>query len=726
MIKKTDLKLRIFTIAVLTVISIFYVFPLEKNISLGLDLKGGMSVLLGVDTSSISEDKKESAISAAVEKIRNRIDIYGVKETSIQLQGKDSILVQVPGLVSREMIDDLKEVGELEFKLVSDDEELLAQAREGNIPMGYELKTFEDKRDGKTEYYLLEEEAKLLGSDLAESFIGFDQYASAKIQLRFTSEGTKKFGQVTQENTGRQLAILLDGVIKSGPPSISGPILSGEAEITGSFSMDEARLVTSVLNSGALPVPLKVEEERSVGPLLGSDSIKRGINSIMIGAGIVVLFVLIYYLFGGPISIICLALNLLFILAGLHLFQGTLTLPGIAGMILTLGMSVDANVLIFERIREELKVKKPLSVAVKNGFGKAKRTIIDANITTLIAALALYIFGTGPIKGFATTLSFGIVASVFTSVFIGRTIFSLLLDLRLKKFPMLSIIPASHLNFIKSKGICLVISLVAIFAGLTYFYSNSEKFYGIDFKGGQVLEYKISPPVEIENLRTTLNNKGFNDITIQDFKDIAGGVIIQSKDDISSSIYKVLGDTYDQVQELKVNTIGPTVGKALLKKAGFAILFSLLGILLYVVIRFKHFDFAFAAVIALLHDVLITLGFICLGGYQVNLLTVTALLTIAGYSINDTIVIYDRIREISPRMHKSTLSEIVNTAINNTLSRTIITSLTTLMVVVTIFCLGGEALKGFAFALIIGIIAGTYSSIYIASPLVLLFRKTRV
>ncbi|MBN3040101.1 MAG: protein translocase subunit SecD [Candidatus Omnitrophica bacterium] len=728
MIKRSDLKIRFLLILALIGISIVYVFPLKDKVNLGLDLRGGMSVLLKVDSSSKSWREQERDINAAVEKIRNRIDAYGVKETSIQLQHDNKILVQVPGMVDREMIDKLKQIGNLEFKLVVDDENLIGQALSGDVPEGYELKSYRHTEDGeeREEKFLLEKEPKIVGSDLAESFIGYDQLGGAKVSLRFTSEGTKKFAKVTQEYTKRRLAILLDGVIKSGPPEIREPILSGNAEITGRFSMEEVRMITSVLNSGSLPIPLKVEEERSVGPLLGSDSIERGINSIMLGAAIVVVFVLIYYLLGGFIAVICLALNLLFILAGLHLFRGTLTLPGLAGMILTLGMSVDANVLIFERIREELEIKKPLSVAVKNGFNRAKTTIIDANITTLIAALFLYIFGTGPIKGFATTLSFGIVSSIFTSVFVGRTIFSLLIDLRLKKMPMLSIVPSSHINFVKATGVTIVLSLILIFSGMVYFYSNQDKFFGVDFKGGQILEYKITPPAEIDQLRSFLSEKGYTGLKIQDFKDIPGAIRVRSEDDISSSLSKTLKEKFQQVEELENTTIGPTVGKILRRKAYFAIILSLLGILIYVAFRFKHFDFALAAVLALFHDVLITLGFLCFFNYEISLLTVTALLTIAGYSINDTIVIYDRIREISPRMHKSPLKDVVNTAINNTLSRTLITSLTTLAVVVTIFILGGEALKGFSFALIVGIIAGTYSSIYIASPLVLLFKKSRV
>jgi len=724
MIRKADLKLRIGFILGLVAFSIFYVFPVQKNIDLGLDLKGGMYILLRADTSAIASDKKSDAINAALEKIRSRIDTYGVKEPSIIPQGGDSILVQVPGVVDRTIVNQLKQVGNLEFKIVEEDSAKVAAALGGEVPQGYELKEYAKSS------ILLYKEPVMVGSDLSESVMGFDAYGGSEPHLKFTTAGSKKFSKVTEENVGRRLAIVLDGAVKSAP-SIREPIMSGNAVISGDFSVDEARVIISVLNSGALPIPLTVEEERSVGPLLGSDSIQRGVSSILLGAALVVVFVLVYYFLGGVITVICLALNLLFILAGLHLFKATLTLPGIAGMILTLGMAVDANVLILERIREELRADKPLSLAVKNGFNRAKRTIFDANITTLIAALFLFIYGTGPIKGFATTLSMGIVASVFTSVFIGRTLFSLFLDLKLKSLPMLSLISPSKINFVKYRGVCIVISLIVI-AGLMFnYYSKSEQFYGIDFTGGQVCEYKITPAVDIERVRGVLSKEGFDNVVIQEFKDIQGGIIVKSKDDIAYNLEQSLEKNFDSVEELRVTTVGPAVGKILRKKAYLAIILSLLGILIYVGLRFKHFDFALAAVIALFHDVVIGLGALCLvslffGGFQINLLIVSALLTIAGYSINDTIVIYDRIREISPRMSKAPLKDIINVAINSTLSRTIITSFTTLMVVVSIFILGGEALKGFSFVLLVGIITGTYSSIYIASPLVLLFRKKRV
>ncbi|MBD3245951.1 MAG: protein translocase subunit SecD [Candidatus Omnitrophica bacterium] len=716
MIKRGDLRIRLIGIFLLTLFSLFYIFPLQQNINLGLDLKGGMYVLLKADTSGIPKDKIPNAMNGAIAKIRQRIDAYGVKEPDIRPQGSQSILVQVPGVVDKEIVRKLKEVGRLEFKLVSPDADLRAQALEGEIPEGYELHTFQEER------LLLHTEPSLTGADLVESSIGFGQYGQSEVRLQLTSDGRDIFAEVTRAHVGKRLAILLDNSVISAP-AIREPILTGEAQITGDFSLDEAKSLVSVLNSGALPVPLKLEEERSVGPLLGSDSIRRGISSIVIGAVLVGIFMCIYYLLGGGIAVVCLVLDLLFILAGLRLFRATLTLPGIAGMILTLGMAVDANVLIFERIREELSLKKPLGAAVKNGFDRAKRTIFDANITTLIAALFLLLVGTGPIKGFAITLSLGIFASVFTAVFVGRTLFTLLLNTGLKNLPMLKLIPSSHFNFIKAKHFCFACSLLLVAFGMFRFYSAGNQIYGVDFLGGQVIEYQLTPSPEIAQVRDVLSGEEFADVSIQEFRDVEGGVIIRSKNDIAQKTDELLQKNFDNAERLSITTVGPAVGNILKRKAVYAVILSLLGILVYVGFRFKHFDFAFASIIALFHDVLISLGFLAIFGYKINLLTVTALLTIAGYSINDTIVIYDRIREISPKMRKLPMPEIINRAINATVSRTLITSLTTLMVVGIIFVLGGEALRGFSFTLMVGILAGTYSSIYIASPLVLLFRK---
>lgn len=711
--------MRAMIIVGLTIASAMYIFPLDKKINLGLDLRGGMYVLLRADLSSVAKDPKQQAkaIEGAVEKIRNRVDSYGVKETSIQTQGDNSILVQVPGVVDRDIINGLKEMGKLEFNLVSEDQDALAEAFKGNLAQGYVLRPYEASS------LLVQQEASINGSDLQESTIGFDQYGIPEVRLQFTPDGGKKFAKVTQDNVGKRLAITLDNKIMSAPV-INGPIPSGQAQITGQFSMDEVRMLTSVLNSGALPIPLIVEEERTVGPLLGSDSIKRGIDSMVWGTTLVVLFMLAYYTVGGLAAVVCLILDVLFILAGLYMFRGSLSLPGIAGMVLTLGMAVDSNVLIYERIREELRAGKPLSVATKIGFDRAKATIYDANYTTLIAGLFLFIFGTGPIRGFATTLCLGLIVSMFTAIYVGRTIFAFMLERGLKKFPMLQFFPDSKIDFVKFLKPAMILSLIVMAAGIWHFNSRKDAAYGIDFRGGQVLEYKISPVPSIEDVRKTLDaDHELPKLTIQDRKDIPGAIIIYSRDDVADKVEKALKAKYTTVDNLNVTTVGPTVGDQLRQKALWAIVMSLLGIMVYVFIRFHHFDFAISGVIAIFHDIIITVAFASFAGYEMSLLLVTALLTIAGYSINDTIVVYDRIREIAPRMHKSSISEIINTALNNTFSRTVITALTVIFVVLAMYFVGGEALQGFSYALLVGFISGMYSTMFIALPLVIMFRR---
>jgi SecD/SecF fusion protein len=717
MIKNSDLKIRFGIIAALVIFSSFIIFPLDKKVNLGLDLRGGMYVLLRADTSGVPASKLSDAMSGAIEKIRNRIDSFGVKETSINVQGDNSILIQLPGVVDREIVNKLREVGKLEFKLVEDNKEKIEQAIKGNIPEGYELKDYKGP-------ILIHKNDSLTGSDLAQSFVGFDSYGIANVRLQFTSEGAGKFAKVTEDNVGKQLAILLDGKVMSAP-SIREPILSGQAEISGDFSLDEARSVVSVLNSGALPIPLVVEEERTVGPLLGSDSISKGVNASLLGAAMVFVFMIVYYLVAGVVADICLVLNLLFTLAMLNMLKATLTLPGIAGLILALGMAVDANVLIYERIREELTAKKPLIAAVKSSFDRTFVTIFDSNFTTIIAAAFLFIFGTGPIRGFATTLILGILISMFTAIFVGKSLFAFMLKNNLQNLRMLQFFPASKINFLKPRYICLAVSITVIGLSMFNFFSKGESVYSIDFKGGQVMEYKLTPAPSIEEVRKVLGAAGLGDLVIQDFKDIKGGINIKSKEDIADKVEETLKKNYKEVERLKVEKVGPSVGETLKKKALLAIILSLVGILVYVFFRFKHFDFAVAGVVALMHDVLIALGLAVWFGYEVDMLMITALLTIAGYSINDTIVIYDRIREIAPRLHKSSIGEILNLALNGTFSRTIITSLTVFFVTLGMYLLGGEALRGFSFVLLVGFISGVYSTIYIASAMVMVLRGAK-
>lgn len=708
-------------------VCVYFTFPLEKRINLGLDLRGGMHLLLKVDTSKLTGDAKQDATDRAVEVIRNRIDEFGVRETSIQKQGEDEIVVQLPGVTERQRaIDIIGKTALLEFKIVSPDIDKLQQAIAGTVPEGYELKISEEDK----EPLLLEKQAVLTGEALTNASVRFSQseFNEPAVGLQFNSAGAKKFADITEKKVGKRLAIVLDGKVQSAP-RIKEAIPSGEAVITGRFSVEAAQDLALILRVGALPAPMYVEEERTVGPLLGQDSINKGVKACLAGGLLVFVFMAGYYLLAGVISDIALSLNLLMILGGLGilpvLFPGvsaTLTLPGIAGIALSLGMAVDANVLINERIREELALGKNLRSAIANGYNRAFSAIFDSNLTTLIAAFLLFQFGTGPIRGFAVTLTIGLISSMFTAIVVTRTIFEILLNLGwLKSLPMLKIIKQTKIDFIGKRKICYALSLIVIISGLVVYFKKGTQAYGIDFAGGQLQEYSFKSSVPIDEVRKVLKEIDMGGASIQQFKDNPKAVLIRTTEDKSQVLTDKLKERFpDQdIQILRIERVGPIAGKHLKTKAVQALIWSLIGILVYVAFRFKHINFAIAGVVAIIHDVLVALGFLAITGRPIDLLSVTAFLTIAGYSINDTIVIYDRVRENSRFNRKLSLYELINLSVNQTLGRTILTSGVTLLTVISILSYGGEVLNNFAFALLVGFVSGVYSTVYIASPLVL-------
>lgn len=713
---------RILLVVGVILVSVLLAFPLNKRINLGLDLQGGMYLILRVDTSQLPEKARVDAVERALEIIRNRIDEFGVREPMVQIQGENQIVVQLPGMTDRKRaLDLIGRTALLEFKLVSNDPKVISAAMEGNVPEGYELKEFEGEK------LLLQKTAVITGDLLETADVKFDQssFGQPIVGMTLKGEGIKKFAEVTKNNVGSRLAIVLDGTIYSAP-RINEPIPSGEAVISGRFTPDEAKDLAIVLRSGALPAPLVVEEERTVGPLLGQDSIRKGLAACLIGAALVFLFMVYYYGSVGLIADFALLLNILLVLAGMALFHGTLTLPGIAGIILTIGMAVDANVLINERMREELALGRPMRTCVANGYDKAFSAIFDSNITTLIAAFFLFQFGTGPIRGFAVTLTIGLVASMFTAIVVTRVFFEVLLwKNRLKKVSFRSLIKKeTAIDFIKKRHFAYAFSLIVLIVGIVSFAQKGKAAYGVEFSGGQLQEYMFNESIKIETLRAALKEAGLADVNIQQVKEEPRQVIIRSSADTAELVEKEFKKAFPQnnFEVLRIEKIGPSVGRELKKKALLAIIYSLLGILIYVAIRFKHVDFAVGGVFALLHDVVLTAGFVVFMNRQLDLLLITALLTIAGYSINDTIVIYDRVRELMRTKFKVGLREIINIALNQTLARTILTSFATLLVVLSMFFLGGEILNSFALALLFGFLIGCYSTIFIASPIVLACR----
>ncbi|MFH1665028.1 MAG: protein translocase subunit SecD [Candidatus Omnitrophota bacterium] len=692
----------------------------EGTINLGLDLQGGMHLVLEVDISKLTPEAAKDAPERALEVIRNRIDQFGVMEPVIQIQGKNRILIQLPGVTDRDRAKEIVgRTAHLEFRIVSEDPELFKKAAAGEEVEGYELK-YMKTREGKTEPILLEEKAVLTGDMLVDATTQFSQegFGQPYVSLEFNPKGADIFADITGRNVGSRLAVVLDGEVYTAPV-IRERIPSGRAQITGNFSLDEAKDISLVLRAGALPAPVRIIEERSVGPALGKDSVQKGIRAIMIGGMAVLTFMAVYYLLAGVIADFALVLNILLITGALAYFGATLTLPGIAGLVLTIGMAVDANVLIFERLREESNVGKGLRAAIHAGYDKAFWTILDSNLTTLITALILFQFGTGPVRGFATTLSIGILASMFTALVVTRLILDLITLGRpqMAKLPMLQFFKCPKIPFIRIRGAAYVVSLIVIVTGIVAFMNRGERNYGVDFTGGTMQQFKFSGAVLAPDVRSALAEVGLGDSSIQQFgegKEVIVRSFTDKTEEIIAGLTKKFGEGSFEV--MRVETVGPAVGADLRKTAIKAMIFAMIGICIYISFRFE-FRFAITAIVALIHDVLVSVGMLAITGREISLPVIAALLTIVGYSINDTIVVFDRVREDRKLMRKAGQDEIINTSINQTLSRTVLTSMTTLIVVLALFIFGGKVINDFSFVLLVGVVVGTYSSIFIACPL---------
>ncbi|MDD5746323.1 MAG: protein translocase subunit SecD [Candidatus Omnitrophica bacterium] len=720
-----NLTIKLLMVSLLTLFCVWVIYPIQDKINLGLDLQGGIFLTLRVDMSKLPDNTKEDVradvVDRTVEIIRRRIDQFGVKEPSIARQGTDRIIVQLPGVTDRQRaLNLIGKTAQLEFRLVADDENKLNEALNGDIPVGYELK---DDEDGKP--LLLENAAVMTGESLSSAMMSRDQYGRPSVKLEFTSKGATMFSNVTGANVNRRLAIVLDGEVYSAP-SIRERISGGNAEITGNFSVEQAKDLGTVLRTGALPAPILVEEERTVGPLLGADSIRSGVGATLWGGLAVIVFMAAYYLLGGVLANIALVLNILLVLAAMVILKATLTLPGIAGIGLTIGMAVDANVLINERIREELKLGKSVRTAINNGYSRAFPAILDSNVTTIIAAILLVWLGSGPIRGFGLTLIIGLIASMFTAIVVTRLLIDML-SLQWKNVPlkMLELIPETKIDFIRIRWVSYSISILLIVVGFFVFFKKGEANYGIDFTGGALQEFQFQQPVKIDELREAMKEINLGDAMIQQDNEHPEVVIVRTDKNYADNIVAEFAKRFpdNKAEILMVESVGPVVGKMLKKNAAMALALALLGICIYVWFRFRNLAYGVAGIASLLHDVLIAIAFCALTGRAIDMLIVTAIMTIAGYSINDTIVTYDRIREDLRLMRKTTFRDIINLSINQTLARTVLTSVTTITIVVALLLFGGKVLHDFAAVLFVGLISGVYSTVFIASPLLYAWEK---
>ncbi len=720
------------------------------KIKLGLDLQGGTSFLVGFDTTKLSTNvNHKDALVNAVEVLRKRVDNLGVAEPLIQPSGEDRILIQLPGLTQDAMErakSQIEKAAFLEFRMVHPESDQLVS--QGIIEPGYEILKQESKSKNGASFlstYLVKKgpERNLTGAHLKRAYVArHPMTGEPEINFELDEVGAKLFEEITREwspkgNKFYNLAIVLDGELNSAP-RINGVISGGRAQITGSFTMREAFDLAYVLEN-PLEAPVKILEERTVDPSLGRDSIESGLRAAYIGTAAVAAFMIIYYMFAGVVATVALALNILILMACMcsTMFGGpfTFTLPGIAGVVLTIGMAVDANVLIFERIREELAAGKSMRGALNGGYDKAFGTIFDSNLTTLISSVILMIMGTGPIQGFGRTLTIGVTVSMFTALFVTRFLFEFLLSKNLlPSLKMLHLVRGAKFDFMRFAVPAFVASWVLIAVGIGYGITRGSNVMGVEFTGGVEATLAFTQRVDVDKLRETVGKLGYGEPMIQYQSDNAGGkenvrVTVRSLDaskqgEIRQAVEGALQKAYPQAgfKVLGVDLVGPTVGAEIQRTAIVASIIALFLILVYVAFRYE-ISFAVGAIVAIIHDLLMTAGWFFLTNGQMSAPWVAAMLTIIGFSINDTIVIFDRIREDLKGGARGTFRELINHALNLTLSRTIITSGTVFLATMSLYLFGGSVIKDFAFTFLVGILTGTYSSIYIASFLVYKWHK---
>jgi SecD/SecF fusion protein len=520
---------------------------------------------------------------------------------------------------------------------------------------------------------------------------------------------------------------------------IQDAITGGNAQITGNFSLTEAQGLANVLEN-PLEAPVKVIETRSVDPSLGRDSVRSGVRAALIGAAAVIIFMVVYYLVAGVVANAALLLNILITMGVLAMFKFTLTLPGIAGIVLTIGMAVDTNVLIYERVREELASGKPLRAAIAAAYSRAFRVIFDAHFTAILTAAILISMGSGPVKGFGVTLVIGLLANLFSGVFVTRVIFDWLVAKGwMKSFRMQHVFRRlPHVNFLGVWKIAFALSWALIITGMIVFVNRGGlkvgvgEVYGIDFKGGDTATLGFTQRIDVDEIRHNLEANHFDEAYIQYERDLTGGseaLQLRLPEGKTEDVVKHLQDQYPQAQfkVLSTERVGAIVGKELLNQALWAVAASLIAIMIYIALRFGELSYGLGALVSLIHDVLMTVGLFCLWPWPhrtFSMPVVAAVLTLIGYSINDTIVVFDRIRE-NKKLTGGKLNyfDLINRSVNETLSRTILTAGTVFLCSIALYGFGGRVLNDFAFCFVVGVLTGTYSSIYIASPVVLWFHR---
>jgi SecD/SecF fusion protein len=727
-------------LAVLAVIGASVYLVMTRPAKLGLDLRGGTQIVLEASATE-EQDLNDDTMSRTLEVLRRRVDQLGVSEPNLQRSGEERILIELPGVTDPdEALEVIGRTAQLTFHPV---EEVVATPEGGN-----------NQNENEDELVLPDESGAslrlgppaLTGDAVgeAEAVVDTQTGSNWSVSIEFRDEGGRQWAQVTGDaacaevgSPQRRVAIVLDEEVISSPevdPAVecNVGISGGPTSITGGFTQQEAKDLALLIRAGALPVPVEVVEQRTVGPTLGDAAIEASVQAALIGALLTILYVIAYYRLLGVMAGLALLIYGLLSYAALLAIGATLTLPGIAGFVLAIGMAVDANVLVFERGKEEFAVGKSVRAAVLAGFKKAWSAIFDSNATTLLAAIILFYFATGAVRGFGITLSIGVLVSMFTALVVTRVFAELFLRWKRMAKPGLMGLDVGGklrrrlderpIDLMSRWKLWFGISAAILVLGVAGLFARGLN-YGLDFTGGRLIEFETAQPVDIDELRAELADAGLPRAVVQETGEgnvsvRSGELDAQDEEAVTAAVEDLGGSATIARDEF----VGPSIGDELRKQAAIALGIGLGAQLLFLAFRFR-WTYGASAVVALFHDVIILLGVFAWLGKDIDGVFIAALLTVIGYSINDSVVVFDRIREQRALKPKEPLARVANEACLQTVPRTINTGLGALFILIALYLLGGETLTDFAFALILGILIGTYSSVFTAAPVAVAFER---
>jgi SecD/SecF fusion protein len=706
----------------------------KSKFQLGLDLKGGVAVTLEVDPKAVGNDPaniSQDKLTKAIEIISARINAFGVVEPVIRPVGNNRIEIELPGVSTKdnpEILDNIKKPAQLTFCLVHPTL-TPRDVAPGEVPPGYqEMSYTEQQRDGTDfeESLFVKRIPEMTGKDIANSYARPDMYGKPEVDMQFTTDGRKRFSEVTGaiaeegQRTGHlgRMAIVLDGKLYSAP-TVREEIDSNAAVITGNFTDREAIDLANVLNN-PLDLPLIVKEQYEVGPSLAEDAISSGVRASIIGVTLVAAFMVTFYTTGGVVAVLMLAINLVIILGVMASLGATMTLPGLAGIVLTVGMAVDANILIFERMREELALGKSLATANQSGYLKALWTILDAHAVQLIICCIMIGLGTGPIKGFGVTLAIGVLSTLFSVLITSHLVMELIIESGfVKNFRMNRLLKDIKVDFIRYGKPAFIGSWLIVIIGFGYVLYQGPQIYGIDFAGGDMINVQFKQQPDAAKIREIAKANGVSDLNVTSVSSIGGGgqaLNIETPEGKGDVVFDALQKALpeDGLEKIGESHIGASIGKEIELNALLAVGVSMATILVYIAFRFE-FGFGVGAMFSSLHDILMTIGIFVLTGHQFSAPMVAAILCIAGYSINETVVVFDRIREELKLNPNGSLRDVVNAAIQKVFARTIMTATTTFLAALALFLFGGGVLRDISFTFLVGIVTSTFSAIFIAS-----------